>query len=79
LLANQPFFASFILALGAVAVATRMIAIVALLALFTVMHMPAQSPGAATFDSGHSSVMAGQHPLTVLGAIGLSVLLEYIG
>ena len=79
LLPFQPLPASFILALRAVAIPARMIAVLRLIALVTVIHMATKRLRAAVFNRPHRFTVAGWHPPAILVPICLAIAAEDVG
>ncbi len=69
----QPTLGVFVLALGAMAIAARMIEILCLPAIGADIDVTAQSTCAAVLNGTHRPLVTGQHLRAKLGAIGRAV------
>jgi len=78
-LRDEPFLCVPVLALGAMAIATRMVDIARLAAVGAIVELAAQRSRAALLDGAHRLEVAGQHPLAKAGAIGWTVPTEDLG
>jgi hypothetical protein len=69
LLALEPRLGRTVLAFRTVAVLAGMIAILVVVAVFTVLHLTAKRFGTAVFDRCHRPEMAMRHPVPELGPV----------
>ena len=76
MLPAQPLLTSLVLALGAVAVAARMITVPSLVTLVTMKNMAAKRFRAAMFNRPHRFSVDGRHSLTILLPIRRSIAAE---
>ena len=79
LLFLEPFLGFVVLALGAMTVATGVVAVLGLVALRAGIGLPPQGGCAAPLNSAHGLPVAGEQALGVLLAIGGTILAEDIG
>ncbi len=73
---SQSGLGLFVLALGAMPVATRMVAVLHLVALRTGVDLAAQGLGPAVLDRTHGAPMTGEQPVAILLAIRRAILAE---
>jgi len=78
-LSFEPALGVVVLALGTMAVATRVVEVLGFAAVGTGIDVPAQRRGAALLNRPHHLCVAGRHCVAKLGAIRRSILAEDLG